>query len=514
MSWVTSSAVLRSSSQTSSRKSCMIDRVSASSAPNGSSISKVDGLMASTPAMAARWRMPPESSAGRRDLKAVRPVRSSKRSTIFSAAPLCLLARSLRPKAILSSTDSHGNSAVCWNTTPRSGPGPTTGAPSTLSSPLVGPSKPASRLSRVDLPHPLAPTIVTNSWSAMARLMSASAATLPCRLANVFPTWLRLILATERFQAVPLEQMDAHQNDDAVRDEAQNSNAEHGRNHHVVAIEQIRVVKEIAEPAADRKDFGNHHQHPGNAHREPQAGHDRRQGAGQDHAHEQLALVRPHHAGGLGERHIDLPHAVRRVDGGRKKRPEANEENGRRVADPEKHQRQRHPRRDRNVAQHLDGGVEHTLHDARQADEKPGDNPEPASRGEAREHPPDTGGRMIKPGPRIAGGDVGRSGNEVEPDQRHIGRRWQHAAPDEADLSAYLPRYEQRDWKDPVLCGQQERPCGAMPARRSRPCLIRCRAIRHRTRATMSTVEPETVQSPWPETQGRRICRRGPSNPP
>src|SRR6266852_4979891 len=266
MSWVTSKAVLRSSSQTSSRKSCMIDRVSASSDPNGSSISKVDGLMASTLAIAARWRMPPESSAGRRDLKAAKPVRWSMRSTTMSGEPLCLLARSLRPKAIFSSTESHGNSAVCWNTTPRSGPGPATGAPSTVIAPLVAMSKPATRLSRVDLPHPLAPTIVMNCWSATSRLMSASAVTSPWRLANVFPRRLKLILATERFQAVPLEQTIADDNDDAVRDEAENANAQHCRNHHVVAVEQVGVVQKITEPAADGQDLRNHDQHPGDAH--------------------------------------------------------------------------------------------------------------------------------------------------------------------------------------------------------------------------------------------------------
>src|SRR5262249_1564520 len=168
--------------------------------------------------------------------------------------------------AIFSSTGSHGNSAVCWNTTPRSGPGPVTGAPSTVMSPLVAVSKPATRLRSVDLPHPLAPTIVMNCWSAISRLMSASAVTLPRRLANVLPRWVRLILATERLQAVPLKEMIADENNESVGEESQHSNAQHCSNHHVVAVELVRIVEKIAEPTADGQDLGHHNQHPGDAH--------------------------------------------------------------------------------------------------------------------------------------------------------------------------------------------------------------------------------------------------------
>ena len=58
----------------------MTERVSASRAPNGSSISKRRGLMASTLAIAARWRMPPDNSAGRRARNGSSPVRRSMRS--------------------------------------------------------------------------------------------------------------------------------------------------------------------------------------------------------------------------------------------------------------------------------------------------------------------------------------------------------------------------------------------------------------------------------------------------
>src|SRR5262245_14588594 len=108
----------------------------------------------------------------------------------------------------------------------------------------------------------------------MSKLMSARAVTLPCRLAKIFPTWLRLILATERFQAVPLEQMVANENDEAIRDESQQAYAQHSRNHDVVAVKQVGVIEKVAKPAADRKNLGDDHQHPGDAHRQPHTCHD------------------------------------------------------------------------------------------------------------------------------------------------------------------------------------------------------------------------------------------------
>src|SRR5262245_39984522 len=101
----------------------------------------------------------------------------------------------------------------------------------------------------------------------MSKLMSARAVTSPWRLVKVLPTWRRLILATERFQPVPFEQIVADKNHKTVRDETQQPDAQHGRNQDVVAIKQVRVVKKVAEPTADSKNLGDDHQHPGNAHR-------------------------------------------------------------------------------------------------------------------------------------------------------------------------------------------------------------------------------------------------------
>ena len=59
------------------RSCCSVSRVSASSAPNGSSRNRICGRVASARARATRCRMPPESWRGRRCSALPRPTRSS-----------------------------------------------------------------------------------------------------------------------------------------------------------------------------------------------------------------------------------------------------------------------------------------------------------------------------------------------------------------------------------------------------------------------------------------------------
>jgi hypothetical protein len=60
--------------------------------------------------------------------------------------------------------------------------GSRTGASSTRTSPESGVSKPASTLSRVDLPQPEGPMMATNSPSPTEKLTSSSTATAPPRV--------------------------------------------------------------------------------------------------------------------------------------------------------------------------------------------------------------------------------------------------------------------------------------------------------------------------------------------
>src|SRR5262245_27177486 len=123
--------------------------------------------------------------------------------------------------------------------------------PSTRTWPAVGVSKPAMRFNIVDLPQPLAPTSVTISFSWTARLTSSSAVTKESAVWNRFVTDVMLMLPTEGLPCVPGEQHVTAEHDQPVTQKSQQSDAQHCRDHDVVAIKQIRIVQEITEPAPD-----------------------------------------------------------------------------------------------------------------------------------------------------------------------------------------------------------------------------------------------------------------------
>ena len=115
----------------------MRSRVSASSAPSGSSSSRNRGSAASARAIPTRWRMPPESSQ-----MCLSPAPSSSTSASSSSARRARspggTPRSLSGKATLSRAVSQGNSASFWKTTARSAAGPAIGLPSTVTLPRDG----------------------------------------------------------------------------------------------------------------------------------------------------------------------------------------------------------------------------------------------------------------------------------------------------------------------------------------------------------------------------------------
>ena len=126
----------------------MSERVCASSAPNGSSISRNSGLdrigagkgealahAARTAASARHRRSPPAPSAA-----------CSARTCRAISASGFRFARSRSPKAMLCLTVSHGKTPYSWKITPRSGPGPATGLPSSSTFPLDGVTKPATHV--------------------------------------------------------------------------------------------------------------------------------------------------------------------------------------------------------------------------------------------------------------------------------------------------------------------------------------------------------------------------------
>ena len=176
MSCVTKMMVGLSFCHTDNNSSCMVSRVCASSAPKGSSISNTREPKVKMRAMPTRWRMPPESCTGRWCLKSCKPTMLSiswARSSYSALGKPCTWG----PKITFSHTVNHGNSAASWNTTPRSGPGACNACWLTCKTPELGDSKPAIRLSKVDLPQPEGPSKATKSPGGTLRSMRSSAIT-------------------------------------------------------------------------------------------------------------------------------------------------------------------------------------------------------------------------------------------------------------------------------------------------------------------------------------------------
>ena len=104
----------RSSSHSCSSSVCMIAFVCTSSAPNGSSISRMRGWLISAAAIATRLRIPPESWCGYRSSKPARPTRRSQ-SRASSVASRFGVPRRMGPIITLWSTVFHGKSESAWN---------------------------------------------------------------------------------------------------------------------------------------------------------------------------------------------------------------------------------------------------------------------------------------------------------------------------------------------------------------------------------------------------------------
>ena len=185
-SWVTSSTAqpnsrlnLRNSSNTSAAD--LLSRF-----PVGSSASSRAGRVTSARATATRCCWPPESWSGRRSSRPARPTsaNSPRPRSSWSAVGL--------PVATISGISTFSSAVKAWmrwwnwNTKPielrRSAVRPSSsmcrvGLPSRKSSPSLGRSSRPTRLSRVLLPEPEAPTSAAKSWRCRRRSRPCSTST-------------------------------------------------------------------------------------------------------------------------------------------------------------------------------------------------------------------------------------------------------------------------------------------------------------------------------------------------
>src|SRR5471032_505272 len=362
MLWVTKMMVFFSSAQMRSSSSCRLRRVSASSEPNGSSISMIGESKASTRAMATRWRMPPDRSFGKRCLKSLNDSMPSSWSTL---AVICACGMPLisRPKAMFFSTVIQGNSAYSWNTMPRSGPGPVTSLLSAVMAPDDGNEKPAIAFSSVDLPQPEGPSRQTNWPCGISRLMSLRAITsrlsvLKTLLTALTSIWVILILQA----AVPAQQMIVQFVHADVDDQAQQADADHAGDDFVGPEVFARFEDAEAEAVVHGDHLRHDHHDEGGADADPHAGQDVGHGGRQHHADKHGALADAEVAGGADVDAVHLAHAGDGVDQHREEGAQRDQEHGRRVAQAEPQNRQRNVGDRRNRPQHLHQRIEPRIH--------------------------------------------------------------------------------------------------------------------------------------------------------
>src|SRR5579883_1056261 len=260
-----------------------------------------------------------------------------------------------RPSAILSCTVFQGNSANCWKTTARSGPGPVTRRPSTLTLPLVGNSKPATMRRHVVLPQPDGPTIATNSSSAMTRSMR-STATMPVPLrANVFCTASNVIAAiagASRQSATSHGGFERAQRDvDRKADEADRDHrAHHGRGRGI----ELRLHHHEADTGGGDDQLGANKRLPAEARGDAQARDDRGRGGGQQDLDDDAQVAGAEHLGGLDQRPGHEAGAAIRVDQAGRKRAREDDQDRPADAGAEPQRRERHPGDRRDEAQPIE----------------------------------------------------------------------------------------------------------------------------------------------------------------
>ena len=154
-SWVTSSTVRGSAASASASHSCIDARVIESSAPNGSSRSSTGRPARSVRRNATRWRIPPDSSAGRARSNSASPKRSNSgsarsRAAAFGGRP-GTRARARRCRARRARAAA-GRAGACRRTR-RAAPRRRS-PPMTVTAPASGSCRPATSSSSVDLPQP------------------------------------------------------------------------------------------------------------------------------------------------------------------------------------------------------------------------------------------------------------------------------------------------------------------------------------------------------------------------
>src|SRR6267154_2342475 len=403
-SWVIMNTVWCVACTMARSSSWMVPRVSASSAPKGSSSSSILGWIAKARAMPTRCFIPPESSAGFLCSAPVSPTRSMNfwqcvwTWIAFHCGHLLFTA-----KAMFFITDNQGISAWPWKTTPRSSDGPATSRLSITTTPELAVSRPASTLRMVVLPQPEWPMMQTNSPRSTAKLTpSKTVIVLPFGAGYVFfRSWISR-------KAMPLLDVGNEFLEPADREIERHADHAYRENRedYVGEVEVVPLVPdEIADArAADQHLRGDDHQ-PCNAHRDAHAGEDGRGRRGQDHlkgAAQRLHFQRLRHVQPVA---AHRGHAIGGVDQHRPDRADENHEHARNRRVLDGVERDRHPREGRDGLQDLDERIERPVGHGRHADDEAERHGE-ENRQEVAKADPDEGMRELDADALVVGAAV------------------------------------------------------------------------------------------------------------
>src|SRR5690242_5477436 len=240
---------------------------------------------------------------------------------------------------MFSRTVYQGNSAYSWNTTARSQPGSLMSSPPTLSSPRVGCSKPARRLSSVVLPQPLGPTIEKNSLFSAQKVTSCRASsgsplsekwtlltfsTLTCELRALIAGLLAVVPGHREPHRLPHEE---------VEHEPERADQHHAEQDVVAAEQRPRVVDHVAKPAGRRDQLAGDERHPADAQPDAHAGEDAGQRSRQHQRGEELAPAGTQAQARAHEVDVDIARAGERIEHHRKERGEEDDVDDLRIAD-------------------------------------------------------------------------------------------------------------------------------------------------------------------------------------
>jgi hypothetical protein len=173
---VTNSVVARTSATIRSSSRFSRSRVNSSSAPNGSSRSRMSAPVCSSRASATRCCMPPDNCRGNENSNPFRPT-SLRRSIARLLSSRVTRPPSSLGKSTFSTAVRQSSNVAFWNIMPTSLRGAATSWPCTVRCPELRGIRPATRRKRVDLPHPLGPTIEVNAPFSTVKLASSSATT-------------------------------------------------------------------------------------------------------------------------------------------------------------------------------------------------------------------------------------------------------------------------------------------------------------------------------------------------